>query len=491
MKKLLLLTLVLLGGFSTAFAENMYIVGSAFGGWHTYTGVSMTDNGDGTFTYEYTPASNTNATFCIASALTSGTTDDWSTFNSNSFRPASKGTKFVQFEPIELNSTDGLNSVGMDFKKDVTYTFKFTKSTKKLVVLSSVVPDLYLRSNIDATEENSWKTWDAAFSELSDYMFTSYGWDSSSEKLRYSYNVTSENLANLISIGQTDLYFRIQNDDNDMPQIRPNGSDYTFDFSDGKYAEGQNGWSNNNKTTGKGSIFIVSHSSIKAAEYKITVYVGCYNWGRSYNTSVEIVSMPATVSALGYSTFSCGRALDLDNATGGLKAYKASVSDGKVVLTKVSGKVAAETGLLLAGTANASETIPVVTTAEGTDISTTNLLKACVNGGTVTKSGTDDKYHYFLAGSTAENIGFYNLATDTECGAGKAYLETTSPLATEGTGGARASWVFQDEEQETDGIQTAKAVTYNDNVYYDLQGRKVAYPTKGLYIINGKKVVVK
>ena len=28
-------------------------------------------------------------------------------------------------------------------------------------------------------------------------------------------------------------------------------------------------------------------------------------------------------------------------------------------------------------------------------------------------------------------------------------------------------------------------------VYYDLQGRRVAHPTKGIYIVNGKKVVIK
>ena len=31
----------------------------------------------------------------------------------------------------------------------------------------------------------------------------------------------------------------------------------------------------------------------------------------------------------------------------------------------------------------------------------------------------------------------------------------------------------------------------NDNVIYDLSGRRVENPTKGLYIINGKKVVIK
>ncbi|MBQ7513191.1 MAG: hypothetical protein IJS95_02235, partial [Prevotella sp.] len=31
----------------------------------------------------------------------------------------------------------------------------------------------------------------------------------------------------------------------------------------------------------------------------------------------------------------------------------------------------------------------------------------------------------------------------------------------------------------------------NDNSWYDLQGRRVAQPKKGLYIVNGKKVVLK
>ena len=29
------------------------------------------------------------------------------------------------------------------------------------------------------------------------------------------------------------------------------------------------------------------------------------------------------------------------------------------------------------------------------------------------------------------------------------------------------------------------------NEYFDLQGRKVAQPQKGLYIVNGKKVIIK
>lgn len=33
--------------------------------------------------------------------------------------------------------------------------------------------------------------------------------------------------------------------------------------------------------------------------------------------------------------------------------------------------------------------------------------------------------------------------------------------------------------------------TTKDNAYYNLQGMKVSNPTKGLYILNGKKVIIK
>ena len=39
------------------------------------------------------------------------------------------------------------------------------------------------------------------------------------------------------------------------------------------------------------------------------------------------------------------------------------------------------------------------------------------------------------------------------------------------------------------GIEEHAVVAEDDNTVYDLQGRKVDNPTKGIYIINGKKVV--
>ena len=46
-------------------------------------------------------------------------------------------------------------------------------------------------------------------------------------------------------------------------------------------------------------------------------------------------------------------------------------------------------------------------------------------------------------------------------------------------------------QTEPTGIQDVNRETITNNRYYDLQGREVAQPTKGLYIVNGKKVISK
>ena len=67
--------------------------------------------------------------------------------------------------------------------------------------------------------------------------------------------------------------------------------------------------------------------------------------------------------------------------------------------------------------------------------------------------------------------------------AGKAYLNVAAA-------GSRLNIIFDDNN--TTSISTiANSQEPTANSYYDLQGRRVAQPSKGLYIVNGKKVVVK
>ena len=192
-----------------------------------------------------------------------------------------------------------------------------------------------------------------------------------------------------------------------------------------------------------------------------------------------------TITASGYNTYSSNYPLDLSTITGATAYVATSVTDGKVVLEKCEGKVPAATGLFIAGTAGATFTIG--TTSDATTAPAANLLVGAPNGTTVNKAA-DGEYNYVFGWTDATNPGFY-LVNDVAASlpSFKAYLHTTSALTAPSE--ARLGLIFSDEAT---GINTIdhSSLTIDSSVF-DLQGRHVAQPTKGLYIVNGKKVVIK
>ena len=108
------------------------------------------------------------------------------------------------------------------------------------------------------------------------------------------------------------------------------------------------------------------------------------------------------------------------------------------------------------------------------------------NGGDVAAS-TESIFHYIFAKDKSGNIAFYKLTADHKLGAKKAYLKTTTDIAP--VGGARVAMIFEDGDATE--IKTIDITPRTAENYYDLQGRRVTHPVKGLYVINGKKIVVK
>ena len=51
-------------------------------------------------------------------------------------------------------------------------------------------------------------------------------------------------------------------------------------------------------------------------------------------------------------------------------------------------------------------------------------------------------------------------------------------------------WYLLLKKNPTDAIQTVEGSEAQNSVVFDLQGRRVAQPTKGLYIVNGKKIIL-
>ena len=193
------------------------------------------------------------------------------------------------------------------------------------------------------------------------------------------------------------------------------------------------------------------------------------------------LSVSATIGSTGYTTFASAYPLDLTNLPYGLTAYYVAsdaIGDNTVTLTAKSDEaVAAGTGLILAGTASTPYNIPVV--ASGTDISASNLLVGCTSEMALTTNA--NLYVLVNNGGTAE---FQSLKTHgATIPAGKAYLNA-------GTSEAGALKIVFADQEET-GIETVQVSEPEANGYYNLAGQRVAKATKGLYIVNGKKVIMK
>ena len=94
--------------------------------------------------------------------------------------------------------------------------------------------------------------------------------------------------------------------------------------------------------------------------------------------------------------------------------------------------------------------------------------------------------HYVL-NNGSQGVGFYKVGTaGASLEAGRAYLQIPAETAT-----SRSALKLRfDDEEETTAISD---VEHQDarTAIYDLQGRRVEQPQRGIYIRGGKKVIVK
>ena len=161
-----------------------------------------------------------------------------------------------------------------------------------------------------------------------------------------------------------------------------------------------------------------------------------------------------------------------------VKMFKASLSGSNLTLTEVDGDVIeAGQAVVLKATAGGDLDMELTSSAPTGDFSGNEL-----QGTSVEMTGAAGNI-YVLNAKTGTGAGFYKLKADGTIGANKAYLTYSSGAAPE---------FFSFGFSETTGVNEVRGQMEDvRGEYYDLQGRRVAQPTKGLYIVNGKKVVIK
>ena len=153
-------------------------------------------------------------------------------------------------------------------------------------------------------------------------------------------------------------------------------------------------------------------------------------------------------------------------------------------VTPISGIIPAKTPMLVYNGTEQKQTAKLIVTLD-------NAQDAVDWAAQFNGTATD---HEFTADDMAA-ADYYALS------GGKAF----APVRGAGTLGANQCWLQFDKQEipsarqftlvfdsEATGIKTTDCTDYTDSVWYDLNGRKVAAPSKkGIYVVNGKKVVVK
>ena len=179
------------------------------------------------------------------------------------------------------------------------------------------------------------------------------------------------------------------------------------------------------------------------------------------------------ITSAGYATYYSNNALDFANATpAGLTASLITGASGTTLTTSDVNNVPAETAVLLAGDEN-TYTIPVIAS------SSTSITGNKLEGVHVATEKDANSIYVLMA---SPSVGFYKNNKAFTVGANTAYLPSGFD-----TSGARAFYLFGDESTGINADQNVKV----EGEYYNLSGQRVAAPQKGLYIVNGKKVVLK
>lgn len=191
-----------------------------------------------------------------------------------------------------------------------------------------------------------------------------------------------------------------------------------------------------------------------------------------------------------------------------LKVYNATVSGGKMTLTERNSQVAKDEGVLLKTdgeyvNAKANETNELTKASSDEN----HLVATPAEAQTVTAETGCKLYRLTYKNATnKERLGFYlsvdkannsSNGTSLKATPGKAYLQVSENEAKDPSSAALArSFVFGSGNETTgiDGITIMGTDVQRHGTIegiFDLQGRKISNPTKGIYIKNNKKVVIK
>lgn len=202
----------------------------------------------------------------------------------------------------------------------------------------------------------------------------------------------------------------------------------------------------------------------------------------NYWQIIKVTEVPVMISATaGWASVAYPFAVQVPSD---VKAYIAAKAEDDVLTLQeiTDGIIPANTGALLTKDGGGLVNLTITTTS-------TTYADNKLTGATAERSGFTTKDTYVLAAKSGK-VGLYP-STLTIVPSNKAYLLKTN-ITTTASGEAQMMNFVVDGTVTGINAVESNVNKANDNTYYDLNGRRVLYPTRGIYVKgNGQKVFIK
>jgi hypothetical protein len=204
------------------------------------------------------------------------------------------------------------------------------------------------------------------------------------------------------------------------------------------------------------------------------------------STAATKAKVESTISAQGIGTFYANAATTIPE---GVAAYVATeepdMVDGKgtITMTQIEdGIIPAKTGVVLRGAEG--DYSFVYTASAGTPV-TGNLLRGYAGTAEYAEVALpeDASVNYVLTVQGGK-VGFFRKEAGFKVYNNKAYLNVPAAQNVR-------SLVIRFEGDGSTGIENSEFTIQNSEFIYDLTGRRVLNPTKGVYVVGGKKMIIK
>lgn len=210
--------------------------------------------------------------------------------------------------------------------------------------------------------------------------------------------------------------------------------------------------------------------------YNLIGYPFINNTTKTFRVISAKELVPITITAAKWASFSSTNEVAIPT---GVTAYYAKENDANSVTLKpiTTGIIPANEGVVLYS--STSDTYYAEVSTAGESNISGNLLKPWAEDGVLAST------YYILSVNGAGNPVFRKSSGSGTFAAGKAYLDLST------LGGAHELTITIDgETTDISAVLKQNVERTNDNIY-NLAGQRVAQPAKGLYIVNGRKVIFK